>query len=370
MRITFVCRKFDNVSGGVERMSIAMMNELVRRRHSIHLITWDKDEAQSYYPMNSEIQWHKLNMGDASQKASWGLRWKRQKYLRHLVQEIIDPDVIIAFQHGPFLTIALSVLGLDIPVIAAERNSPDRFNYLQAGKKKSLIFNSFRLAKAITVQLDGYRMGYPAYLRSRIKSIPNPVTPSNDYSEPAGNANDDRYLLTVGRMGYQKNLSALIQAFSMVAHQAPNWKLRIIGNGEEQPLLKSLVEKLGVTNRVIFQGTVKDVSHYYVTSHLFCLSSRWEGFPNALGEAMAHGLPAVGYSDCDGVNQLIINGETGLLAEGNGNISSLAEQLLCLMLDDYRRSVMGKRAIEVMKSYRPEDIYDRWENLFKKVVVS
>jgi glycosyltransferase involved in cell wall biosynthesis len=112
---------------------------------------------------------------------------------------------------------------------------------------------------------------------------------------------------------------------------------------------------------------VKDVSALYRASHLFCLASRWEGFPNALAEALAHGLPAVGYADCCGINELIEPGRNGLLAAGNGNVETLADTLGQLMANAAARQVMGAAAVESMRAYTPQAVFDRWEAVLAEV---
>lgn len=367
MKILFVCRKFDNVAGGVEKMSIALMNEMAIRGHSIHLVTWDQEHAKAYYQLDTRVKWHKLNTGDATQKASWMIRIKRQYLLRRLVKTI-RPDCIIAFQHGPFITIALAILGLRCPVIAAERNAPSRFDHLRSGKQRSLIFHTFRLAQRITLQFDNYRQSYPDYLQSKISVISNPVFPIQKLTEiDEIPLSGKRYILSVGRLGYQKNMQVLLRAFHKASQYSEEWILKIIGDGEDLPELKKLTHELQMENKVVFLGTIKEISKEYFKSHIFVLSSRWEGFPNALGEALSSGLPAVGFEDCAGVNQLIIPHKNGILAKGNDDTDTLARALSELMYDEALRERMGKEAKTVINYYHPENIYNQWEKLFYKV---
>lgn len=366
MKVLFVSRLFHDVSGGIERMAIVLMNELVKRGHTVELLSWDRLDAQTYYPLDNRVTWHKLNMGDAGEKAGWRLRLRRQRAIRRLISSL-QPDVVIAFQHGPFLTAAIAALGLGVPIVAAERNAPQRFDHLRAGKRRELIFQTFRLADCITVQLDDYVEGYPLYLRDRIVSIPNPVTPAAAFAQPKGETGRRRKLLSVGRLSYQKNQSVLVEAFARIAGHAPEWNLILVGAGEDEAKLRQFVAEKGLTSRVEFIGAVKDVERYYLDSHLFCLPSRWEGFPNALAEAMAHGLPAVGYAACAGVGQLIESGKTGLLAEGNGSSETLAAVLLSLMADDNKRQEMGEAAAAAMDRYVPDKIFDRWETTLGKL---
>lgn len=366
MKIMFVNRLFHDVSGGVERMAIVMMNALCARGHTVELLSWDRTHATTYYPLDEHIRWHKLDMGDAGKKAGWRLRMCRQMAIRKVVNQS-RPDVVIAFQHGAFLTMAVAMMGLGIPLIAAERNAPQRFDHLRSGKNRNWIFQTFRLADRITVQLDDYIQGYPEYLHERIVSIPNPVEPANQCAKPSGELGRTKRLLTVGRLSYQKNQQVLIDAFARLAPTMPEWRLVIVGAGEDESKLRQQASNSGFADRIEFIGAVKSVENYYQSSHLFCLPSRWEGFPNALAEAMAHGLPSVGFSDCAGVSQLIANDKNGLLADGNGSVDTLAKTLDILMRDDAGRAAMGKSAVADMGAFLPEAIFNKWESLFQEV---
>lgn len=154
------------------------------------------------------------------------------------------------------------------------------------------------------------------------------------------------------------------------------WRAKQPGHSAVEPLWASAVPRKGAldrraverkqSSRVEFIGAVKEVERFYLNSHLFYLPSRWEGFPNALAEAMAHGLPVVGYAGCAGVRQIISDGQTGSLALGNGSVDSLAETLMLLMKDDARRQSMGAAAAS-MKPFAPQVVFDRWDNLFREV---
>jgi glycosyltransferase involved in cell wall biosynthesis len=365
MKILFVNRLYDQIVGGVEAQSIALMNDLVARGHSVELLSWDRAHAQTWYPLDYRVVWHKLDIGDAAQKAGWRSRLRRQGAIRRIVSRA-RPDVVIAFQDGAFLAAATAMLGLGIPVVAAERNAPQRFDHLRSGKRRGrFVFQTFRLADCITVQWNDYIREYPAWLRERIVSIPNPVSPVAVRANPGGGLDARRRLLSVGRLGYPKNQSALVEAFAQIAEKAPNWRLLLVGAGEDERKLKQMVQARTLQDKVEFVGAVKEVGPYYLDSHLFCLPSRWEGFPNALAEAMAHGLPAVGYAECAGVGQLIKSGRNGLLAAGNGSPETLADCLLALMADDDMRRRMGEEAAATVAPYAPNVVFDQWESLFR-----
>ena len=365
MRILFACRNFVDIAGGVERMAIAAMNELCQRGHKVSLLTWDGPAGEAFYAMDERIEWRRLGLGDPKYRANLGLRLRRALRVRRILRTL-SPEVVVAFQEGTFRAIRLYGLGFRLPMIAAERNSPSRFDFVKQGSRGQA-FQWLRLADCITVQCQSYRELYPPFLRPKIVAIPNPVFPVPARAAPAGDEQAPKVLLSVGRLSFQKNQVALVQAFAQVAARFPHWRLDLAGEGDHRAEVEAEVARLGLHDRVRILGAVKDVGALYTASHLFCLASRWEGFPNALAEALAHGLPAIGYADCCGINELIENGRNGLLAAGNGNVETLSDTLGQLMADAAARQAMGAAAVESMRAYTPQAVFDRWETVLAAV---
>lgn len=356
-------RQYDQIFGGVEYMSTSLANNMSTRGNTCHLLSLDMDGADIEYDLDPSIAWHKVSMVTAQNKAGWKERLGRLQRIRRILKDK-KIDIGIGFQDGAFLTLALAALGTGIPIIAAERNSPTRFDYTSEGKKRNLRYRSFQLAKYITVQCASYVDLYPSYLRPHIKIIPNPVPPTKNQAAPEGKKNDRKILLSVGRLSYQKNYMILLQAFADIAKSFPLWDMVIVGEGDHRKRMEEFIKQHNLETRITLTGYTKDTQSYYNSAHLFCLPSLWEGFPNALAEAMAHGLPSVGFVDCAGVSDLIESQKTGLLAEGNGNPESLSHALSELMDNDNARLIMGKAAKERTKEFTPEQVYDKWEQLF------
>ena len=367
MRLMFVARAIDGVAGGVEHMITTVMNALVARGHEVDLLTWDLAGAEAFYPMASGITWHRLDMGDPYFRASKMLILRRANTVRALIRQR-KPQVIVCFQDGPFMAIRGYTLGLHIPIIAAERNAPDRFDHISASRYRGLIYQCLRLAARIVIQCESYRVLYPNFLQRRIVRIPNPVLSAATRAQPDVPSLRSRYrLLSVGRLGFQKNYEVLIEAFARLASKYPSWDLAIVGDGEQRAALEALIETHGLKGRATLPGTTKSVSQWYASSHLFCLPSRWEGFPNALAEALAHGLPGVGFAECAGVRDLIAHERTGLLAQGNGELDSLTATLDRAMSDGDLRQLMGNEAVLSVQKFHPTKIFSQWEKLLREV---
>ena len=359
MKILFYFFRLET-SGGAERMICRLASEMHARGHEVQIVSWDGPGSEAFYPLPREVKWHKLGFVP-------GLKDKirRTRALRRLCREE-RPDVFVGFVMSADKTIYAANLGTGVPMIAAERNAPTMYGLKMGAFRQALYFNLFRLCRKIAVQFEEYRNGYPAYLHEKIVAIPNPVKPASAFARPGDDTAGIRMLLAVGRLVDQKQFEVLLNAYALIADEFPDWCLRIVGDGENRGSLEHQIQSLGLSNRVTLPGATSDIQAEYVNAHLFVLPSRWEGFPNALAEALAHGLPAAGFADCPGVNDLIADGSNGLMAAGTDDPQSLANTLRRLMADDKLRREMGAQAVESMEPYEPRKVFDFWETLLEE----
>ena len=353
------------MAGGIERMATLIMNQMVKRGFRVGLITWDPSKAEAHYTLDDSIDWMKLDLGNTADKAGWKLRFQRQFALRRMAKQF-RPDVAIGFQVGTFLAARTAMLGLGIPMIAAERNSPDLFDFVTGGKKlRQRAGLALRMADCVTVQLDSYREKYPANLRDRIISIPNPVQPISNPAFPNEDKNPPKRILHVGRLSYQKNQTFLVKAFALIAKENPDWLLTLVGEGEKRTEIEQLINDLGLDEQVELIGAVTDVDEWYRNSAFLAFPSLWEGFPNALVEAFRQGLPTVGLEQTAGVNELLRHNDTGLLTTADDRSFASAMQTL---IDDLAfRQRAGRNAQASVLPYEPEAIFQQWAILFTKL---
>lgn len=364
LRLIFVARKFANIAGGLERISIDLMNEMAKRGHQVGLMTWDETSAVTHYPLDARVRWLKLDIGNPETPSRMKDRLARLRKFRSFAKEFC-PDVILGFQSGAALFSRVATFGLGIKILAAERVSPDMWKYVRTGLGYRILdVYSLVLADRITVQFPDYTKRYPRILWHKIVAIHNPVfhRVSENRNE---NASDEKILLYVARFCFQKNHELLINAFAQLSGAFEDWKLVLAGDGEYDDRVRAHVARLGLQDRVVFCGAVRDVDSWYRRADLVAFPSYFEGFPNALAEALASGIPCVGLRDTLGVNSLIEDKVNGLLVDATPE--AFACGLASLMSDPEARKRMSAEARKIISKYAPQNSYGLWESLLREM---
>jgi glycosyltransferase involved in cell wall biosynthesis len=193
--------------------------------------------------------------------------------------------------------------------------------------------------------------------RRHIEAIPNPVRPMNGYARAL--PGDTKSIVSVGRLAPQKGHDVLLRAFAAVAREHPGWTLTIVGEGPERPALQALASALGIADRVRFTGTLPEPGEVLVKADFFVMASRYEGFPNALLEAMACGLPVISTSSV-GAQEIVTDGHDGLLTPIDDE-AALADAMRRLIEDPQLRERLGRNGAEVSERYSLERIVERWD---------
>jgi glycosyltransferase involved in cell wall biosynthesis len=178
---------------------------------------------------------------------------------------------------------------------------------------------------------------------------------------------EDRILMTVGRLHEQKGHCYLIQAVSKVRKEFPKVKLLVTGEGEEENNLKKLVKSLDLTNKVIFAGLSSDIEGILPIAELFILPSLWEGLPNVLLEAMAAGKPVVA-TKVGGIPEIVVHGETGILVPPR-DTDALAIAIIDLLQNKLKAKNMGEAGrIRAGKRFSIYKMIEKTENLYQELL--
>ena len=175
-----------------------------------------------------------------------------------------------------------------------------------------------------------------------------------------------RVLLAVGRLDPVKNLEGLLAVFARLANRHPGWDLVILGEGPERSALQVASVALGLEGRVLMPGIAGNIAHWHARCDLYVLSSHSEGFPNALAEALCHGMPVVSV-DCDtGPRDIIRHGIDGLLV-APGDPAALERALDSLMGNSAFRQQFAAQAADARQRFSIERIAGMWETLFSQL---
>jgi len=362
VKILFVTKTLSATGGGAERVLAAISAELARRGHEVIVATFDPAGAGTFYPFSSRIRLVNLAIGDSSKTTTFPEFVRRIGALRALAAKI-RPDVAIGFMHSSFVPLALGLRGSGVPVVGSE-HSPYEHYHKRPVDRMGLAIAAPLLAR-ITAISERMRSSFPRRLRDRMVVIDNPMMEPERVADPVGG--NSKVVLCVGRLGPEKDHSTLISAFSRIADEFPNWRLRVAGEGALRSRLEEQVERLSLRGRVELPGAIARIGPEYSAAQLFVLPSIYESFGLATAEAMSHGLPVIAFADCSGASGLIEDGANGLLVPTGGDrIARLADRMAELMGSPAERQRLGKAASRI-EFPTLDPIATRWEQLLHSV---
>ena len=368
MKLLFCIKAMNNPGGGAERVLADVANGLLSRQHDVGVLTFEQSGGQSFYPLDARIQRLDLGIGSTVSSATVNETLRRIIALRRQVAAY-RPDVAIGFMHSMFVPLGLALVGTSIPMIASEHIVPE--HYQTRPKREGLLLKLTPfLVRKITCVSEAVRQSYSPPLQKRMVVMPNPITLNvtrlaNPLGQP-GQPGQPKILLAVGRLEDQKDHLTLIHAFAKIADDLPDWVLRIVGEGSLRSTLTAAIQSLGLESRIQLPGSNPNIAAEYQAAQLFVIPSRYESLGLTVIEAIAHGLAAVGFQDCPGVNQVIQPSSNGILVSNMPDrISALAISLKALMLDNGKRQRLSKESACILKEYDLQAVLNKWETLLR-----
>jgi GalNAc-alpha-(1->4)-GalNAc-alpha-(1->3)-diNAcBac-PP-undecaprenol alpha-1,4-N-acetyl-D-galactosaminyltransferase len=344
--------------GGAQRVMAHLMSHFCRR-HQITLLTWETTGNVPFYALPSQIRVVQAGLLGGRGVDRAVRIFSRLRVIRREVQRF-RPDVVLSFMDTMNIVAIVGCLGCGTPIVISERVDPSQHDI---GKARSWLRRwLYPLADCCVVQTEHVKAFFNRPPRPRLAVIPNPVPMPLQQAKPACRNDQGRFrIIAVGRLEKQKGFDLLIDAFAQIALSYPQWDLIIFGEGPERMSLEARVKRYELSGRVYLPGITAHLVAELTASHVMAFPSRYEGFPNALAEGLAAGLPAVGLLGVSGVEELIIDNETGLLVASAGGASALAEVLKRLMDDRDLRVRLGTRAKQHLERWRQEIICEQWE---------
>lgn len=365
MRITFVITHLR--CGGAERIMSVMANYWSQKGWEVTLLTLDDDSTSPFFELDSRVRLTPLGIYQASSNSLVAL-WNNLNRIRVVRQAVRDskPDVVISFLYLVNVLVLLATRGLGIPIIVAEHNDP----------LMDPVSRVWRYLRHWTYHFDAHLVMlteracsyFPPKVRAKATVIPNPVPPVSFENETSREVTLNKpSLVAMGLFFPQKGFDMLLKAFARVKDRYPDWSLTIIGDGPLRVEMESLRDELGLRGRVHMPGLVKAPHQVFKQADLFVMSSRWEGWPTVLTEAMSCGLPVVAFDCRTGPREIIRDGVDGVLVPPQ-DVESLAAALAGMMSDEPKRERLASRAVEVSERFALDKVMGRWEDLLQTLM--
>lgn len=355
-RICFFIGDLNN-SGGTERVSSVIASELLRRGYQIHMLSLQCGD-KPFFELADGIQVSQLfsTAGRGMLRLPLAIVKLRRYLQQHQIDILIDVESMLALYALP------AVIGLKVRHICWEH-----FNYnVDLGKTSRRLARKFaaRFADDVVTLTERDKQLWLSNTtcKANITAIRNPVT----ISLPTEiNPHKEKLFLAVGRLTYQKGFDLLLQAWALVAPKHPDWRLRIVGDGEDKAMLEQLRRELNIESSTELVPKTNNIAAHYQQAAFFVMSSRFEGLPLVLIEAQAYGLPIVSF-DCDtGPAEIIKNGESGWLCEA-GNVSALSDKIInavnCFN-DEVTYKSFSASSTENRNKFSVDATNDKWSDL-------
>lgn len=342
-------------SGGTERVTTLVANALSTAGYDVTILSLYHGK-KSFFPLNENVNLNALFEHNVSMKKNFiPCVYKLRKYVKkNSIHSLILVDSILTI----FAVPALAYMKLQCICWEHFNYNVDLGSIYRVYGRK-LAAKYCQVVVTLTERDKSLWIDNIKNMKANIVAINNP----NPYSNQTHLASQShKRVLAVGRLTQQKGFDLLIQSWAKIAkkNSVVNWKLSIVGSGEDYDKLMNLIKTLNVQDSVEIFPATQNIAEFYQHSSVYCLSSRYEGFPMVLLEAQNYGLPIVAF-DCDtGPAELIEHGITGYLVKNQdmNELADLLEQML--ILDECYYNNMSKNVLNNSIKYHINNILPKW----------
>ena len=362
--------------GGIGRVLSDRINYLVEKyNYDIYVIVMNQEDKELYYSLNKKINFIdlKINYKFRTKNIFFNLIGKIYKNIiyRNKIKKLIKnckPDFLISM--GELDTFFIPSLKKEKLKVIREyhfnkghRLYRKEYNFIT--KLKNILVTKYeeyvlkKYDKIIVLTNEDKEKWNEKY---SIEVIYNPLT---FFPQNISNLKNKK-IISVGRLEEQKGYDILINVWNIVSKKYPDWILEIYGEGSERENLQNKINKLGLEKSFLLKGATKDIQDKYLESSIYVMSSRYEGMPMVLLEAMACGLPIVSFNCPCGPKDIIKDKEDGFLIPF-GDIELMAEKIEELIIDEEKRKLFGKNAKRNVQRFSQDKIMNQWQELFENL---
>lgn len=361
--------------GGMERVLALKANWLAAHGYEVAIVTTDQCGRPPFFEIDSRISLYDLAIGyEDNNGGSFidklvhypGKQREHKRKLGKLLKEL-KPDVCVSMFCGE--ASFLPTLHDGSKKVAEVHFS--RFKRLQYGRK-----GLFGIADRLMTWIDGRTAArFDRFIvltdedrsywgsSDKIRVIGNPLT-----FIPESHAKvEEPVALAIGRLTHQKAFDRLVDAWHLVSRRHPEWKLKIVGDGELKANLEKQINRLDLQDKIELLCPTKEIEKLYEGASMYLMTSLYEGLPMVLIEAQSFGLPIVSMACKCGPRDVVSDGVDGFLVD-DGDITGMADRICRLIENPALRKSMGMAAKESSLRFDMEKIMSKWNTLFKETV--
>lgn len=366
MKIMFFVSSLN--AGGAERVATTLANAWAQRGDEVILVPTYLAKHTIFYRLDERVRLTWLAdcpaHGLLRRLPGLGKWWQIRKLIRDS-----DADVVLSFLTNVNVNVLIATTGMSVPVIVSERTNPV-YSQSAGTLLRFLRRVYYRRARMVVMQTQASVQPFKAMVPNvaDLAVVPNPLPPS--LPPPvhiAARPSDRPHIVALGRLVDTKQFDVLIDAFAQLAEHFPDWSLVIWGEGPQRASLAQQIKRLGLEGRVTLAGRTSEPWQALSSADVFAMTSRVEGFPNALLEAMALGLPCVTLDCPSGPAELSRQGQDAVLLPLNDS-KALVRALHDLMTDEESRQTLGRRAAQAVRQrYGLNHVLAQWDTLFERI---
>jgi GalNAc-alpha-(1->4)-GalNAc-alpha-(1->3)-diNAcBac-PP-undecaprenol alpha-1,4-N-acetyl-D-galactosaminyltransferase len=365
VEIGIFTRKIDGVMGGMEKQILLIATRLIESGNNVTVVTLDAKTPETFFESNPNIKFRIVPAANSDVKATIWERVYRQVRIFRVMKDS-KFDVVMSFSTGSLWYSAIPAKLSRTRIVLCERTGPSVYTITRAKKYRWLIFLGMSICDAIVVQIPSYVNSYPRFLRKRMTVIPNEVPSFTEIYR----TNRESEILTFGFLGrfcHQKQSRNLTEAFIRFNLNFRNSQLILIGGGEQEEEMIELINSRNAQGYIKIIQSTPDITDFLRKIDVLVHPALWEGFPNGVAEAMSLGVPVAGFSDCEGVRDLVVSGKNGWIIDRQDEVGSIVNLLSQVELERGRIKSMSEEAVKSMGKYSKEFAMQNWQSLLSKL---
>lgn len=356
---------------------ISKANKLANLGHLVYIVTNSQHDRNSFFKIEDRIKCIDLNINyDEIENESF-----LKKTLKYIIKQIVHKNRLQKVVSEVNPDIIISTYGYEINFLHKLKTRAKKIAEIHFSKN----FRKYRNRHGIW-KLANRWLSYKSFKNinkynafvcltkedsenwkglSNLHVIPNFIEEKAKEAAPL----NSKEVIAVGRLNYQKGYDRMISIWKKVNEKYPEWKLRIYGNGELKEELQDQIDKQGLSTCVELMSPVNDIYQRLLMSSIYIMTSRYEGLPMVLLEAMACGLPIVSFNCPCGPTDLLESSNAGFLVKDN-DIDDFANKIISLIENKHQRERIGAAAYRYADNFTADIVINQWLSLFEDLLTT